>query len=162
MKNIARVQNCPDVAILNSRFGLCPLYFCLAFFFLLFFFDLFLFFVSLSFCLAFFFSFLSLSFWIFLSFCLFVFLSRHHSDHPKPQAVTVLEGNIGFKSFDSHWALAGLFLYTRSRLYNMIILKSTQKEKNEEWRWRWEKTGVRGPSPPATPSPRQSQFWEEI
>ena len=36
-KNIARVRNCPDVAILNSPFGLCLLSFCL--------------FVFLSFCL---------------------------------------------------------------------------------------------------------------
>ena len=28
-KNIARVGNCPDVAIINSRFGLCLLSFCL-------------------------------------------------------------------------------------------------------------------------------------
>ena len=67
-KNIARVQNCPDVTILNSLFVLC-------------------FFVSLSFCLFVFLSlclfvFLSLCFCplVFLSFCIFVFLCRHHAD----------------------------------------------------------------------------------
>ena len=48
-KNIARVQNCPDVTILNTLSGLCLLYFCLFFF--------------LSFCL-----------FVFSSFCLFIAL----------------------------------------------------------------------------------------
>ena len=51
--NIARVRNCPDIAILNSLFGL----------------GLFVFFVLVVFF------FLS-----FLSFYLFVFLSGHHAD----------------------------------------------------------------------------------
>ena len=67
-KNITRVRNCPDVAILSSLFGLCLSSFCL--------------FVVLpssllSFCL---FVFLSFCLFVFLSFCLYVFLSRHHSD----------------------------------------------------------------------------------
>ena len=57
-KNIARVRNCPDIAILNSRFGLCL-------------------FVFLSFCLFFVFF---LSFFVFLFLHLFFFLSRHHFD----------------------------------------------------------------------------------
>ena len=58
--NIARVQNCPDVTILNSLFGLCLLSFCVFVFFL---------FGFLSFCL-----------FVSLFFCLFVFLSGHHAD----------------------------------------------------------------------------------
>ena len=57
-ENIARVRNCPDVAIVNSLFGLCLLSFCLFVFFLSF-----CLFVLLYFCLFVF---------SFLSFCLFV------------------------------------------------------------------------------------------
>ena len=60
-ENIARVQNYPVVAKLNSLFGLS--------------------FVFLLFCLFFYIQvFLSFCLFVFLSFCLFVFLSRHHSD----------------------------------------------------------------------------------
>ena len=58
-ENIARVQNCPDVTIFNSLFGLCQLsfcLFCLFVFFILFIFVFFcLFSVFLSFCLLSFF-----------------------------------------------------------------------------------------------------------
>ena len=87
-KNITRVQNCPDVTILNSLFSLCLLYF------------VFLSFSIISFCLLsmIFFVFFSSSFFLFLyfchgaflssffcsfailTFCIFVFLSRHHAD----------------------------------------------------------------------------------
>ena len=68
IENIARVRNCPDVAILSSLFGLCLSSFCLFVFLPL---------SLLSFCL---FVFLSFCLFVFLSFCLYVFLSRHHSD----------------------------------------------------------------------------------
>ena len=59
-ENIARVQNCPDVTIFNSLFGLCHLSFCLFLF------------IFLSFCL-----FVFLSFWLFVFLYFFVCLSRH-------------------------------------------------------------------------------------
>ena len=97
-RNIARVQNCPDVKVLNSLFGLCLLSFCLLVFLVFSSFRLFFFlsqhrFVRLSFChdvflffdLDVFLSFCLLAFWsfchfVFLSSCIFIFLSRHHYD----------------------------------------------------------------------------------
>ena len=67
-KNIARVRNSPDVAILNSLFGLCLLSFCL---FCLFVFLYLCLYVFMSLCL---FVFLSFYLFVFSPFCLFVFL----------------------------------------------------------------------------------------
>ena len=69
-KNIARVQNCPDVTILNSLSVLCLFVFfpfCLFIFVVFLYFCLFVFLSVCLFCLF-------VSF-VFLSFCLFVFLS---------------------------------------------------------------------------------------
>ena len=74
--NMAKVRNCPDVAIIISLFGLYLLVLLSSSLFVfLSFCCFFCLFVILSFCL-----FVHLSFCLF-SFCLFlVFLSRHHSD----------------------------------------------------------------------------------
>ena len=88
-QNIARVQNCPDVTILNCLLCLCQLSFCLFVFSsicLFLYFCLFCLFVSLSLCLFVFLSFLSFRLFclfclfVFFCLCLFVFLSGHHSD----------------------------------------------------------------------------------
>ena len=77
LKNIAWVQNCPDVAISNSLFGLRLFVFLSFYLFSFLYFCLFIFlsfclFAFLPFCLFVFFTF---SFFVFSSsFCLFVFL----------------------------------------------------------------------------------------
>ena len=68
LKNIARVQNCPDVTISNSLLGLCFLSFCL-FIFLSFFR---IFFVSFRLFVLLYFCYFVFCIFIFVSFCLFV------------------------------------------------------------------------------------------
>ena len=73
-KNIARVQNCPDVAILYSLFGLCLLSFCLFVFFPYVFMSFYIF-VFLSFFCRFCCFCLFLIFFVFLFLFLFLLLS---------------------------------------------------------------------------------------
>ena len=71
-ENIARVQNCPDVTMLNSLLGLCLFVFSVVFH------VVFIFLIFLSFCLvvfSYFCRYVILSFYyvVFLSYCLFAF-----------------------------------------------------------------------------------------
>ena len=101
LKNIARVRNCPDVAILSSLFGLRLfdfLTFCLVLFF--------------PFCLFF-----TICLFVFFPFCLFVFLSWQHSDQmsegSQVSKVTLCVKILKWQSVThplSHWPRSGIEL----------------------------------------------------
>ena len=85
-KNIARVQNCPDITILNSLFGILVFLSCCIFcLFVLLYFCLFAF---LSFCIS------SLSvFWSFARFGIFVFLVSFHKERNRQKNQKKKESN---------------------------------------------------------------------
>ena len=102
------MRNCPDVAILNTLFGL---YFRLFFVFFLFVFCL-LVFVFFSFFPFSFFLFVFLSFFlfVFLSFCIFVFLSVCLFVCLKqllmePRNLTLVRASVGIPFFHFHFQL---------------------------------------------------------